>query len=158
LHPDSAFIAFRRSEQGKAELEMAIQPDIYGDIDVKNGWTEPDEPEAASQQAAAAADVERASKVFREFLLFVLGVKLFDSRGKTCQQVVRRFAALAYYFTPEMLRMPPDGQLRHTVKSKQPKGPPISLAALSRQPSVNCDPKLLKKMAQQFRERLDQLS
>ena len=102
------------------------------------------------------ATAEECAFFFAQFLSFVLeGVQL-DPDGKGMTTVVRRWIAIGYHLFPDMFTTPVDPQ-RPNRNWRTP-GPLITMTELSRQPLVGCDPKTLKKMAQQFVARMEQLS
>jgi hypothetical protein len=102
------------------------------------------------------AEIENAARQFNELLLFCLEGVTLDPDGVGMRTVIRRFAAIIHRLWGANL-------LREEILIKRGHvrrvgGEPISLAGLSRQPLLQCDPRILKKLGDEFMQRIDSLT
>src|SRR5438105_3369196 len=99
------YLAYERVPVGahgetKVELQTAIEPDIYSEIDERNGWKDSDSP----THDECADEIEFSAKGFRTMLQFVWdGVVLSDDVAGL-RTAVRRFVAIAHRVCPDALR------------------------------------------------------
>lgn len=86
----------------EASKIMAETPDIYADIDERNGWKEPEEP----NQDNLEADPQMTAMVgaaLREVLTFALDVRKLTDK-KCLDQVLMRFLCMVWLLRPELLQ------------------------------------------------------
>jgi hypothetical protein len=148
---DETFLAIKNAgERGetKTELEAAFIPDIYGEIDERNGWHEGDESPSEDDQL-----IQLAAKGWRDFFLFCFHDVVLDEDDETgagLQLAVLRFISVAHFIAGDVLRS--------KVTSYGPRGRkietlvPLTLAQLAALPQIHSTPKRLQQLALEFAE------
>ena len=99
------------------------------------------------------ASVEQSAFFFAQFLSYVLeGVEL-DEGGEGLTLVVKRWTSIGFALFPEIFRVhfARGDRRRRTFVA----GPQMTLNQLARQPLLDCDPRQLKKIADEFMKRFD---
>lgn len=145
--PDEVFLAFEREKNrgsvGRLTLEAAVNPDIYGDIDARNNWTEPEEPRDAIAEATEICKQESARAV-NEFLRFVFQDIQLDRRGDVHRAIIR-FVAIAHHVNAAQLS---HGCSKHTNQHEDP----LTIRELARLHQLRCPPRELRAAWREFRK------
>jgi hypothetical protein len=98
------FLAFRRGGKAKDDVvfEVAIDPDIAGDIDTRNSWVEPGDHPTKLQEAHETC-LEASAKGVRELMNFIFHDQPFNRRG-AMRLVAMKLLAVAQMLQPEALQ------------------------------------------------------
>ena len=148
MSADSSFLSFERVPVGahgetKIELHAAVLPDIYGDIDQRNGW---DEPGVSPTHDERHDQIEFEARVFRTALQFCWdGVVLTDL--VSFRTAIRRFVAVAQWVAPDALRVP---SVRARPSVAKDLGSPVTIGQLAVMPQLRTNAPHLKRLLRKF--------
>jgi hypothetical protein len=137
---NETFLAFKRgADRDDVVLEVAIDPDIAGEIDQRNGWR--DETDADHDQEVQDELRHIGAKGLTEFWAFMIKGPI-TKRG-ALKSVAQRLIAVTHLINPELLSASGSG-----TKGRFRPGPPLRLRELAE--LAGCRTRDLRKFQRQF--------
>jgi hypothetical protein len=141
------FLAFTRGQDGvPSRLDAAVDYDIVGEIDQRNGWREPDEHSDELKHSLESI----AARGLRELILFCFHGEKLTKGGAGFRRALQRFIGVSHSVHPEMFV---SGTGRKLQSPRMLNGAPrLSLAKVSKFAHLRCKPKELKRLAKEFHD------